>query len=248
MASKKYRGKTCVYCGQPGTSSTADHVIAREFFLPDQRDNLPKVPACAPCNNAKSCLEHYILSVLPMGGTHPEAATAILTQVGPRLAKNARIHQEINIGTRPRWVRQPGGIWQEGMSIPIQGQKLTALASYIALGLACHHWKTQVTPDAVADGNLFAGEGLRLFEDCLTNMDAGGRVSGAFGNGVFAYRGAYSRTNKKLTLWQMTFFGGVELGDQSKPGFTSRSVFVATNDAPAWIALHGDKRRPTRAP
>jgi hypothetical protein len=56
--SKKYKGKTCVYCATE-KSSCPDHVIAREFFPIDERSNLPKVPSCVSCNNKKAKLEHY---------------------------------------------------------------------------------------------------------------------------------------------------------------------------------------------
>ena len=45
MASQKYRGKTCAYCRVPEISVEGDHVVARQFFLVQDRDNLPQVPA-----------------------------------------------------------------------------------------------------------------------------------------------------------------------------------------------------------
>lgn len=65
--SKKYKGKLCAYCGR-ADADTADHVFAKEFFLPPHRDNLPKVPTCSRCNGHKSKLEHYAVAVLPFGG------------------------------------------------------------------------------------------------------------------------------------------------------------------------------------
>ncbi len=67
MGSKRYRGKRCVYCGRDGAADTGDHVIARGFFLPSERDQLPQVPACNQCNNEKSRIEHHLLTVLPFG-------------------------------------------------------------------------------------------------------------------------------------------------------------------------------------
>ncbi|QUN41385.1 hypothetical protein KEH56_18820 (plasmid) [Burkholderia cenocepacia] len=65
---------------------------------------------------------------------------------------------------------------------------------------------------------------------------------------MFAYRGVYLRTNPRITLWQMKFFGGVELGSHRQRGETARSLFVATNDAPDWIAARNTRRVPGRAP
>ncbi|MBJ9939656.1 HNH endonuclease [Burkholderia multivorans] len=67
MASKRFRGKRCVYCGRQGISDTGDHVIARAFFPALPARESPAVPACSSCNNAKSQLEHHLLTVLPFG-------------------------------------------------------------------------------------------------------------------------------------------------------------------------------------
>ncbi|MDN7926932.1 HNH endonuclease [Burkholderia vietnamiensis] len=248
MGSKRFRNKTCVYCGLEQGANTADHVIAREFFLLAGRDNLPKVPACQECNTAKSRLEHYVLSVLLMGGVHPDAIEALATQLGPRLANNDALRRALFVGQRDRLIRQPDGSWATGMSVPFDGEQLAILCCYIALGLAWHHWHLQIAPHAVASANMFTRPGQATFEDLLARCEAGGRVEHTIGNGVFAYRGVYLRTNPRITLWQMKFFGGVELGSHRQRGETARSLFVATNDAPDWIAARNTRRVPGRAP
>ncbi len=247
MGSKRFRNKTCVYCGLEAGANTADHVIAREFFLIAGRDNLPKVPACHECNAAKSRLEHYVLSVLLMGGVHGDAIEALATQLGPRLAKNDALRRELFIGQRDRMIRQPDGSWTNGMSVPFDGEKLAALCCYIGFGLAWHHWHLQLAPHVVASANMFSSLGQATFEDMLVRCDAGGRVENTVGRGVFEYRGIHLRTNPRITLWQMKFFGGVELGSYRQRGETTRSVFVATNDAPEWIAARNSRRVPGRA-
>ncbi|AOK05987.1 hypothetical protein WK25_15545 (plasmid) [Burkholderia latens] len=231
-----------------GGANTADHVIAREFFLMAGRDNLPKVPACQECNTVKSRLEHYVLSVLLMGSVHDDAIEALATQLGPRLAKNDALSRALLIGQRDRFIRQPDGNWSTGMSVPFDGEKLAILCCYIALGLAWHHWHLQIAPLAVASANMFTGTGQATFEDLLARCEAGGRVEHTIGNGVFEYRGVYLRTNPRITLWQMRFFGGVELGTYRQRGQTARSLFVATNDDPDWIAARNARRVPGRAP
>ena len=54
--SKRFRGKLCIYCLRDPSTSTGDHVFAREFFPESERADLPKVPACEACNNKKSKL------------------------------------------------------------------------------------------------------------------------------------------------------------------------------------------------
>ena len=89
---KRFKGKTCVYCGVAPSTTTGDHVFAREFFINVRRGNLPKVPACEGCNHEKSKLEHYLTAVLPFGGRHTDSAQNLSTLVEPRLAKNAKLY------------------------------------------------------------------------------------------------------------------------------------------------------------
>ena len=66
--SKKYKGKLCAYCTNKAAEA-GDHVFSREFFLVEDRDDLPQAPICDSCNNAKSKLEHYLTAVLPFTGS-----------------------------------------------------------------------------------------------------------------------------------------------------------------------------------
>ena len=94
--SKKYKKKLCVYC-RNSISATADHVFPREIFQPDQRSMLPKVPSCINCNNEKSILEQYLLSVLPFGATHSNAEKALAVDTKKRLAKNKKLHKKLKL-------------------------------------------------------------------------------------------------------------------------------------------------------
>lgn len=183
-----------------------------------------------------------------MGGVHPGSAEAITNQVGPRLAKNAAIQRALFVGQRDRLIRAPDGRWWQGMSVPFEAEKLASLACYVALGLAWHHWRVQIAPAALANASSFTAAGTRYFGDAWERLDAGGRIAGNWGDGVFEYRGLHARATPKVPLWHMSFLGGVELADNQKPGETTRSMFVATSDDPAWIATRGARRASGRAP
>ncbi len=234
MGSKKYRDKTCVYCGKEKSSTTGDHVIAREFFPTDARQNLPQVPSCVACNNDKSFIEHYLLAVLPIGGRHEGAATAIADQVVPRLAKNEALVRQIEAGRQQYFVLDETRTWSSGMITPLDGSKLMKLACLIAQGLAWHHWKIQLAPEALADAKQMKAEGVRHFRGEISGHKAGEQVKVSLGNGVFQYHGAYQRTNPKKTIWEMSFFGGVEVGPINMRGESTRSVFVVTSNEREW--------------
>jgi 5-methylcytosine-specific restriction endonuclease McrA len=145
---KKFKRMTCVYC-LDASATTVDHVFSREFFLVDDRDFLPEVPACKTCNQEKSRMEHYLTAVLPFGGRHPQARTNLEAAVPPRLAKNRRLNRELLASTKPAWIRQDGGIYQPTGTLEFDGKKLEALLKYIGRGLAWHHWKVYLRPSLV---------------------------------------------------------------------------------------------------
>jgi hypothetical protein len=68
----KFEGQTCIYCGK-AESESKDHIVGRNCFLAERRDNLPQVPACKRCNNRKSGFENYLMIVLAFGAKHRDA-------------------------------------------------------------------------------------------------------------------------------------------------------------------------------
>ena len=100
MGSKKFQNRPCVYC-TTATATTADHVIARQFVSGPLRANLPKVPACSACNNAKSQLEHYLAtgraeravrcSRVPLDGGDGVASLSFLPE-----AREYRRHRQLD--------------------------------------------------------------------------------------------------------------------------------------------------------
>lgn len=134
--SKRYKGKACPYCGLDGVSRTADHIFAREFFLPALRDGLPKVPACEACNHAKSELEHYLTTLLPFGGNHPDSHPLLTDRVPDRLAANKRLWRELSDGAGRLKISENGGV-DGRMGLPFEAAKLTDFARMLARGLAC---------------------------------------------------------------------------------------------------------------
>jgi len=144
--SKKLRGKPCAYC-VVRTATTDDHVFSREFFLVEDRNNLPKAPACAKCNGEKSKLEHYLTTVLPFGARHAQAMDNMQVNVPGRLAKNRKLHRQLQNGAQHAWLKDGGGIYQPMGSVHFEGEKLGELLRYVVRGLAWFHWGIYVNPD-----------------------------------------------------------------------------------------------------
>jgi len=161
--SKKFRGKRCAYCAD-AQSTTEDHIFAREFFLPEDRGNLPKAPACASCNNEKSKLEQYFTSILPFGGRHDQAVVNLQTRVPPRLQRNRKLHEELATTLRRAWLRENAGLFLPGITFAMDGERLEELVSFIVRGLMWHHWRTYLSQQDFVAVMFLTGAGAAGFE------------------------------------------------------------------------------------
>jgi hypothetical protein len=224
VVSKKYVGKPCAYCGEVSTS--ADHVIARAFFLRVDRVDLPLVPACSGCNRTKSDLEHYVTTILPFGGRHNGAHAMLVDMVSPRLGKNKRLQRELARGWGRRWTLRESRLLEPTATLPVNPERLLSLFAWIARGLVFHHWGVRITAahnvtataapadDAVVD-QLFR---LRTPAQMLVNL----------GNGTFIYEGAQTVDSPEITLWRFSIFGGVRLGSPDARGELGSRIIVVT--------------------
>jgi hypothetical protein len=208
----KFAGKTCVYCAaKPAT--VPDHIFARAFFLVPRRDNLPQVPACEQCNGAKAKLEHYLASVLPFGGCHQDASENLSTAVPDRLAKNIRLHRELEGGMSNASVGGGGSV----MTVPFEPEKLSRLFEYIAKALAWHHWQVLIDGKADVWAGILNATGEALFNSYLA-MNARARVDENLGADTFSYLGAQGTDDSQMSVWLFTIYGGLRLcGDPDAP-------------------------------
>ncbi|MDD3182308.1 MAG: HNH endonuclease [Alphaproteobacteria bacterium] len=210
---KGYKNKTCVYCGREGCSETADHVVAREFFLKSQRANLPKVPSCAKCNGEKSSLEHYLTTVLPFGGRHADATTNLSEMVPQRLEKNAKLRRHL-ISEKGRIWSEEAGLLLPHMTLPIDSDKLNQLFCYIIKGLIWHHWGLLLPCDYFIGASSLTKEGESFFLD-LFNKNPRREVNVSLGKGTFKYEGRQGTDDPYITLWRFTIYGGVVFSESS---------------------------------
>lgn len=214
--SKKYRGKACVYCAAVSSSTTADHVFAREFFLPELRGNLPKVPACNACNGAKSLLEHYLTAVLPFAGNHPVSASLLRDQVPRRLANNRKLWSGLAAGAEKVALTEDG-VTREATAFPFEFGKLITLIEFIARGLTFHHWGVVVPSDHTVKASAMNPR----FEPILMTLFTakhGRYARGGPGNYSFRYEGRQGVDHPAMTLWRFQIYDGIQLtGDERLP-------------------------------
>jgi hypothetical protein len=212
----KFRGETCVYCGK-AASESSDHVVARKFFLVEQRGDLPQAPSCERCNNRKSQLENYLMIVLPFGAKNADAAEILRKLVLPRLENkaNAKLLRKL----------QKGYDRSGGMSIPFEPQPMEELFEMIAKALALQHFGVRLGEDYSATASLFTNEGEAFFEQMLSSGK--NHVSGDLGEGTFSFEGAQAPQYPELTVWRFNFYGGVDFGgDPDVYGPSSLAIAV----------------------
>lgn len=214
--SKKYKGKTCVYCAT-AVADGADHVFAREFFLHDERTGLPKVPACDRCNGEKSILEHYATTVLPFGGRHTSALENFRTMVPRRLERNPPLHRDILAGMQPvQWIEN-GAATQTAL-VPIDADRLHQLLGLIARGLCWHHFGLLVPSSHVATATTLTREGAELFESDFFGPNKTHAVVGRVGKDTVVYQGLHVHgPPEDGSIWRIRLYGGMQLISQEAP-------------------------------
>lgn len=225
--SKKYKGKTCVYCGASGKSETKDHVVARQFVLSRHRHNLPTVPACRACNNKKSALEKYCTTVLPFGGRHSDARETMISMVPKRLKADFKLSNSIRKNFGPVIVQSPTGSIQHVGVVLIEVETLKEWLKLVVTGLIWHHWKIVVAGETDVTVELVATDAeqelLSIFQKAACRRVPPTSV----GEGSLVYEGAMAVDEQLCSTWRVGVYGGIEFsGCDSRIRGTVFYVFV----------------------
>lgn len=206
---KKFRDKTCVYCGGP--SSTGDHVVARAFFPEELRGGLPQVPACLTCNNKKSDLETYLVAVLPVAGNHI-AASQLLEDTRRRIQRNAKLVREMVEGFE---AYSPVAT-EDAHATHFRGRKLIEYAAYVGRGLLYYHFGTVLSPEHESKGLAIDASGQKHFDVMFKQLrNVTNTVNNSLAGGALEYRGFVAAEDSQVSAWQVRLYGGVNLGTSS---------------------------------
>lgn len=213
MASKKYKNKTCAYCGETAVSQSGDHVFAKEFFLERDRGNLPQVPACVDCNNKKSGLETYLLQLLPLGANHPAAHETVRTLMPKRVAHHANksLREVLNGPVTKAFLIDQSGHRQQRIAVYIDANKLKDWCGLVARGLAYFHWGV-VTPGYSVEVKPLGPEVERDILAFASRLQNGGRTEESIGNGTFKYRGFKCADDEPGSIWLIDLYGRMPIG------------------------------------
>lgn len=223
--SKAFKGKTCVYCGTPNGAETGDHVFARGLFPRDARANLPKVPACEPCNRIKSELEHYLATVLPFASQHPLASNLLEHEVPNRLSRNAKLHRQISAGHGYIEMPEDGAV-SPRLTIPFDGKALAVLFRMVLRGLVAFHWNVVIPQNYFVGAGVLNRAGDEFMRQMFT-MTTNQRVAVNLGDGLVLYEGVQGVDNPAITIWRFQLYGGTQFGgDPDAPGVVSSDIWA----------------------
>jgi hypothetical protein len=206
--SKRFKDKTCAYCG--GTSDSGDHIVARNFFPERLRADLPQVPACQFCNNEKSKIEHYLATVLPVGSTHPVAEEIAHGTLSKRLDKNTRLRIELADG-----VTQLNYLSDEAnFATSFRPDIIEKYAALMARGLLFHHFQVSLDEAHQARGSVFRQDAIhaidKIFNDVHSHVKL---VTGNHAGNAFWYRGfSVVSEDPQASMWHMRLYGGIKFG------------------------------------
>lgn len=210
--SKKYKGQLCVYCAER-SASTADHVLAREFFDITRRANLPKVPSCKECNNFKSRIEHYLISVLPFGSNHPSAREIFTSSAEKRLNKNLKLKRHLNNNKSKKWTQNESGLYTYNTQLPVEQNRIIRLFEYIAQGLLYHHFNVILGLEYFVNAVAITDHGYSNFYEKFIGDSKLGVVSGNLADNGFTYIGRQGKDYPEMSVWFMKLYNGIKLVD-----------------------------------
>lgn len=210
---KKYEGKLCVYCGKR-MSTTADHVWGRGFCLVKHRDNLPQVPACEECNNAKSKLEHYLTTVLPFGARNRDAVVALQTMVPKRLDKNQKLKTRLTLGFT-------------GYSIPLEPGRIEALFGFVTKGLLWNHFGITLTENDRVAVTVTQHDGEGFLDYIFSKLNPRNEVRVDLGEGTLVYQGRQATDYAQFTIWRFLIYGGLQFRESVRDPNGKHSVIFA---------------------
>ena len=231
--SKKFKGKVCVYCGNR-VSTTTDHVFAREFFLVKHRDQLPQAPACDVCNGEKSRLEHYLTTVLPLGGRHRDALATVESMALRRLDRNQKLWRTLRVGYMDE-------------KVPLTPGTVEQLFRYIAKGLLWHHWQSILGPDDCVAATVMQDKGMALIGQAVSSLvKRAGHVTRDVGEGTFFYEGVRTVDSPQSSLWHFSIYGGLQFGGGPiAPNGRHSHIFAITGPKSLlpkfWASVFGEK-------
>jgi len=216
---KAHRKGACAYCGSD-SNLTADHVIARSFFIEEHRGNLPIVSSCNTCNNEKSKLEHILVTILQFG-SKAQPSAQIIQSTYRRLEKNRALDRKL---TSSLAIEQVAGALQ----ITVDGDQgaLESLCEYIVKGLTLHLWNKNIGEKWKVRASFLTKDSSDFYDQYFVNFKDR-VVLNNYGDGIFKYEVIRDDPRLNIDIWKISWMKGAEYtGDPEMPNFKTSNLYV----------------------
>jgi hypothetical protein len=184
------------------------------------------------------------LSVLPFGSRHVEARRYSEENIERRLHRNHLLRNSLAVHRSNSWESHSNGLLVPSMSINIEIEKAQQLLALVVRGLFMFHWKDALDPNWFADSAIFHPDyENRVIEPLLPYMGEPAIICQRdLGRGTFVYRGMRSVHIPQLSFWQLTIFGGLQFGGDSRfPNYRFTKFSIVTRQTEA--AAHATRAR-----
>ncbi len=201
------------------------------MFQLRHRNNIPKVPACKKCNNEKSKIEHYLLSVLPFGGTHNDAKEMLTIDALKRLKKNQKLFTSLRSEWGYCYIPQESKVLEKRMHVNFDPNMLHTFIGFVSLGLTFHHWGLYLPRDHEIKAFTPSPSGMRFIER-LFGFRAAHTTNETLGNNTVRYKGACSGNQEFLSVWAVQLLGGMTVATKNQAHVFKNSYVAVISGTP----------------
>lgn len=206
---------TCTYCGA-ADALTRDHVPLRSLFR-KPRPALITVPCCRPCNGIASLDDEYFRTVIALRQgvrDHPDGAEARDASVRAlsRTQSGGLRQLLLSPASRSQRVTPSGRVLGPGISIPVDGRRLSRVGERIIRGLFFHVRGEPLPP--THEASAYAEEALaEISRDSRADLHqliiqpalAGTPIE--LGDGAFRCWHHFVREDPLVSGWVLEFYG-----------------------------------------
>lgn len=209
MSKKKKPVGVCAYCGQY-SALTEDHVIPKSLFSAPRPDDIPKVLACAKCNNViKSFNDTYLRDLLVAdisAANHPVAKEQFAKFIRAAHRRQSHLAREI-AWQSPVQVFTPSGLFT-GMaySARMPLDRIMTVITMLVQGLYRAYTGLTLPADVHVDVKRYYDDtDLRQVIDPL--LQAGAlRVQPVGDGSVFTCVYGYAQSEPESSIWVLVFY------------------------------------------
>jgi hypothetical protein len=204
----------CAYCGEV-PASTVDHVVPKGLFSSPLPSDMITVPACSPCNSAKSRLDIFLRDYLVCNVDAPPNATADAIRIGRYQraidGKRSELWREIQSDRMEKFTLTDGNGNYQGMfvNMPFSKGPLSDSITLVTKGIYFQKLKRRIPENhTFLVGWIADREALLAQYQQLKDMGHTGIARIGDGSIFKCFCGTYRTEDEAVaaTMWGLIFY------------------------------------------